>query len=703
MKTLTFLLFCVIGLNAETLHVVFRDKADLRVTGSREERGKRVLERIHANSNRSQGRAVALAIRYQTPFLQLRAANRLVLTDPPNVLLNALLQLPEVVSIVPERTITLEPIIQGDPVMASWGVPKIGADLAWEFTRGEGAVVANIDTGVDASHPALAPQYRNDAGSWYDPTGLCPSTVPCDNDGHGTHTMGTMVGADGVGVAPGAKWIACKGCETNSCSDTSLLACGDWVLDPYGDGTGRGRPNAVNCSWGGGGFPEYAPVIDAWRAAGIFPAFANGNSGSACASAMEPGSFPQAFAVGATDIYEQVAYFSSRGPSPIDGAIKPDLSAPGVDIPSTLPDNQYGVYSGTSMATPHVAGTVALLASVDPSLTVDQLEDLLKRSADHFASSETCGNELTCPNNSYGWGRLNALRAVRVALGLDTYPVACEEVPPAFPPHLEIVAPLNAQAYTCPAHIHAVAEASDTEDGDLSAGIEWIVDAGRWGERGVGPVQDWTVECTAGSGWHTILARVIDSQSLAIVDTVSFKLILPGENQPPVTTILAPTNGAEVPCGIIAFRALSLDPEQGDISTKTSWWDGKEIKFAEGASPSRTFSCDTALGQHTIYTKIVDATNSVDYDQINITVVSAPPPPPITLTPTSVTLAPKGKQQFTASQPAQWTATFGTVSSAGLYTAPAANRDAAGTVRACAPTNTSNCASATVTIKRRSR
>ena len=171
--------------------------------------------------------------------------------------------------------------------------------------RSSTRVVANIDTGTQFNHPALVGQYRGNTGggtfdhnySWFDPSDVCgsPSLVPCDNNGHGTHTMGTMVGDDGnpgpnqIGVAPHARFIAAKGCETNSCSDSALLASAQWILAPT-DLAGQNprpdlRPNIVNNSCGGGGGdPWYQASVDAWIASGIFPAFSNGNAGPGCAS-----------------------------------------------------------------------------------------------------------------------------------------------------------------------------------------------------------------------------------------------------------------------------------------------------------------------------------------------------------------------------------------------------------------------------------
>src|SRR5690606_15813165 len=177
-------------------------------------------------------------------------------------------------------------------------IENIRASEAWEAfgTRGEGIVVANIDTGVEFDHPALVNQYRGTQGegmydhnyNWFDPSNICgfPSEAPCDNEGHGTHTMGTIVGDDGgdnqIGVAPGAQWIAAKGCEDFFCSFEALLSAGEWILAPT-DLNGENprpdlRPHIVNNSWGGGAGDEfYRGIVQAWVAAGIFPVFANGN------------------------------------------------------------------------------------------------------------------------------------------------------------------------------------------------------------------------------------------------------------------------------------------------------------------------------------------------------------------------------------------------------------------------------------------
>jgi subtilisin family serine protease len=341
--------------------------------------------------------------------------------------------------------IQLAPVIHLDPIpgveeprvnAVEWNIAKVRAPDAWaRGFRGAGIVVANVDTGVKYDHAALVGKYRGNLGggvfnhnyNWWDPSSICgiPSNVPCDNNNHGSHTMGTMVGDDGlgnqIGVAPDAKWMACKGCESGSCSSFALLECGDWILAPWNlahaspDPTKR--PHIVNNSWGGGpGDAWYQAVVTSWRNAGIFPAFSNGNSGPGCATSGSPGDYPQSFASGATDINDNLAGFSSRGPSAF-GPVKPDIATPGVNIRSSIATGGYGVFSGTSMASPHTAGLVALIWSAFPTLVRDipNTEKKLRPATQILnAALPFCGGDgpRTHPNNYYGAGRGDAFRAI---------------------------------------------------------------------------------------------------------------------------------------------------------------------------------------------------------------------------------------------------------------------------------------------------
>ncbi|MEV4624878.1 S8 family serine peptidase [Micromonospora sp. NPDC049523] len=316
-----------------------------------------------------------------------------------------------------------------------WNLTQLGADKVWDSygVRGEGIVVGSIDTGVQYDHPALVRQYRGNNGdgsfthdyNWFDPTGLCGGSTPCDNYGHGTHTVGTVLGDDGAGtvtgVAPGAKWIAAKGCEINTCSDSALLAAGQWMVAPT-DHNGQNprpdlAPDVINNSWGGAddGNHFYEEILTTWAAAGIFPSFSAGNEGRAgCGTAGYPGTSPLAYAVGATDSTGTIADFSSRGPAR-DGVIRPDITAPGVGIVSSLPGSQYGSADGTSMASPHLTGAIALLWSAVPNLRRDvaTTRELLDRTA-HDVEDLSCGGT-AADNGVYGEGRLDAYALVSQA------------------------------------------------------------------------------------------------------------------------------------------------------------------------------------------------------------------------------------------------------------------------------------------------
>jgi subtilisin family serine protease len=342
-------------------------------------------------------------------------------------------KLPEVDRIEPVRTVSVPKPVTGKAeakVNANeWNIDRVNAPRVWSElgNRGEGIVVANIDTGAQFDHPDLAAAYRgrNPDGTvshdynWYDPARVCPTAAPCDNNGHGTHTMGTMVGANGIGVAPGAKWIAAKGCEVNTCTDASLLAAGQWVLAPTDLAGGNPRPDlapdVVNNSWGGDGFdPWYKETVEAWVAAGIFPAFSNGNEGPACDTSGSPGQYVISYSAGGFDINNALYAKSSKGEGE-NGETKPNIAAPAVNVRSSTPGNTYSSFSGTSMASPHVAATVALIWSGSPGLQgkVEATRPLLDTTAIDV-SDTSCGGTAT-DNNIWGEGRLDTYAAVQAA------------------------------------------------------------------------------------------------------------------------------------------------------------------------------------------------------------------------------------------------------------------------------------------------
>lgn len=313
------------------------------------------------------------------------------------------------------------------PTATEWGVENINAPEVWEMGYdGTGIVVANIDTGVQWDHPALKEKYRgynpddpdnpDHEMNWIDV--VDGRDEPYDDQEHGTHTMGTMVGSepDGsnqVGVAPGAQWIAVQAFTPIGAYDTDLLEAAEWILAPK-DADGNPHPemapDVVNNSWGGGpGQDEwYMDAVDTWRAAEIFPTFSAGNDGPGEGTVGTPSNYPQSFSVAATNIDDELANFSSRGPGPYEDDLKPNASAPGVNVRSTVPGSDYAAFNGTSMAAPHVSGTVALLRSADASLSVDDLEEILMNTA----RPQTDDTYPESPNYGYGHGIINAHDAV---------------------------------------------------------------------------------------------------------------------------------------------------------------------------------------------------------------------------------------------------------------------------------------------------
>lgn len=360
--------------------------------------------------------------------------NAIAVTATKDVM-NKLATYPEVAKILPNETrqiITpIQPKVKTTNLNSStveWGVEKVGAPQVWDMgIDGAGIVVASIDTGVQWEHPALMEKYRgyNPANpnqpdhqlNWFDAVG--GKETPYDDNKHGTHTVGTMVGSepDGsnqIGVAPGAKWIAVKAFSAHGGQDVDLLEAGEWILAPK-DAEGNPHPelapDVVNNSWGGGpGLDEwYRPMVQNWRAANIFPVFAAGNNGSMGDGLIaSPANYPESFAVAATDHDNALAWFSSRGPGPYDET-KPDVSAPGFNIRSSIPTNDYDLMSGTSMATPHITGVVALLKQANASMTIDQIEEILTSTAIPLTDSEFSSS----PNYGYGHGFVNAYNAIK--------------------------------------------------------------------------------------------------------------------------------------------------------------------------------------------------------------------------------------------------------------------------------------------------
>jgi serine protease AprX len=344
----------------------------------------------------------------------------------------------------------------GKTLVVEWGIEKIKADQVWAlgFT-GQGVVVGGQDTGYEWDHPALKDKYRGWNGTsadhnynWHDaihqldvhntdpnPCGF-DSNVPCDDDEHGTHTMGTMVGLAGtneIGVAPGAKWIGVRNMEAGYGTLTTYMEAFEWFIAPTDTNNlnplPAKAPHVINNSWGcptdegcnSSNFSVIETVVHNVKAAGIVVVASAGNDGSDCHTIQDPPAmFAASFTVGASSFMDGIASFSSRGTVTVDTSNrrKPDVVAPGVFTRSSVPGGGYKNMSGTSMAGPHVAGAVALLISARPSLAgeVDSIEYYLKTTAIPITTTEACGGESSTaiPNNTFGYGRIDILAAVNM-------------------------------------------------------------------------------------------------------------------------------------------------------------------------------------------------------------------------------------------------------------------------------------------------
>ena len=446
------------------------ERADLSgIRGTKAEKGAAVYRALVETSARTQApllkRLRELAVTYRTfwiaNFVRVNADEALVaeLAGRDDVLRlsgDSPIRVPE----PPELS---APTTLEAPAAVEWNVSKVNADDVWTLGyRGQSAVVAGQDTGYQWNHPALQGKYRGWNGAsadhnynWHDAIhsdigGAGPNscgrnlTAPCDDQSHGTHTMGTMVGDDGagnqVGLAPGAKWVGCRNMDEGDGTPTTYIECFQWLLAPTdladANPDPTRAPDVINNSWGcpisegcnTGNFATMNTVVANLRAAGIAVVSSAGNSGSAgCGTVNTPAAiFDAAITVAAVDSSDAVASFSSRGPVTVDGSNrpKPDISAPGVCIRSSVPINGWGsCWDGTSMAGPHVAAAVALLISAQPALRgdVDTIEALLEAGALPRTTAQGCGGDTASqvPNNVYGWGRLDVLAAVEDALALD--------------------------------------------------------------------------------------------------------------------------------------------------------------------------------------------------------------------------------------------------------------------------------------------
>jgi len=451
--------------------ILLNDQADVRAANAlttKNEKATYVFSQLKAKAAISQKKIIALLNADHASYQSFFIVNA-IRTEGDQNLIQALAERNDVSKILNNAPMSFAApveILTDDAHSRSafeWGIDMINANDVWAMGfRGQGVLVGGEDTGYDWKHPALKKQYEGYIDeldtvdhnfAWHDaihsisplsgdslnPCGL-DVKEPCDDYGHGTHTMGTMIGLDGdneIGVAPEAKWCACRNMERGNGSPYTYLECFEWFLAPtdlnneHPDPTKA--PHVINNSWGcptsegcdSTNWEILDIAIGNLRAAGTVVVVSAGNAGSGCSSVDDPASiFQNSFSVGATAENDTIAGFSSRGPVTVDGSnrLKPNVSAPGVHVRSSIPGGQYARYSGTSMAGPHVAGAVALIISANPELAgqVDLIENILEQTAVPKTTDQQCGDipGSEIPNNTYGFGRIDVLEAVNVALGL---------------------------------------------------------------------------------------------------------------------------------------------------------------------------------------------------------------------------------------------------------------------------------------------
>ncbi len=459
--------------------VLFKEQADLDFIphyAPKQVKGQLAYDALAKVASHTQGHVQQLMKDNGVPFRSFLLVNA-IYAKGSQTLAQQIASLPEVKRImydspvIVEDPITIEYVnsVQSRDETPEWGLRMIKADSAWlQNIKGQGVVVAGQDTGYDWEHPAIKSKYRGDGATpdhnynWHDaihtnsphyadtipnPCGF-DVAYPCQDNPHGTHTIGTMVGYapdNVIGVAPDAQWIGCRNMDRGWGTPASYIECFEFFLAPTDlDGQNADvtkSPDVINNSWAcppkegcnPDNFAIMEMVVNNLKAAGIVVVVSAGNSGgSGCGSVSSPAAiFESVFSVGATqytdtlNFQDSIAKFSSRGPVLVDGSgrMKPNVTAPGRSVKSCVPNNGYAYYGGTSMAGPHVAGAVALIISANPDLAgmVDTIEYILETTAVKKQAVDTCGGVpgTMIPNNTYGQGRINVYKAVQLAQTID--------------------------------------------------------------------------------------------------------------------------------------------------------------------------------------------------------------------------------------------------------------------------------------------
>ncbi len=462
----------------------------------------------------------------------------------------------------------------------AWGVKKIGSGTVHDGgNKGTGVKVGVIDSGVDYTHPDLDANY---AGGYDFYNG---DSNPMDDNGHGTHVSGTIAaeddGAGVVGVAPEAKIYAYKVLGADgSGSYSDVIAALEKAVN---DGVG-----ITNNSYGSSGDPGITvkAAFDNSAALGILHIAAAGNSGNPPGNGdnvIYPARWDSLVAVAATNSDDKRASWSSTGPAV-------EISGPGVSIKSTLPGGGYGNYSGTSMASPHVAGTAALVIKAGFS-------DVRERMNSTAVDLGSAGRD-----TRYGYGRVDAAAAASSVGTSDQLPTATITSP--------------SDGATVSGTIIITADATD-DNGVVN--VDFYIDGTFLSSDTVSPYEaSWNTE-TAAEGSHVIKAVVTDTASQTKSDQVN--VVVDNVNDPPVadagpdqTVIDNDGNGIEA---VALDGSGSSDPDGTVVSY--NWYEGGTL-LGSGVSPTFDFT----LGSHTVTLVVTDNDGATASDDVVITVVEAP-------------------------------------------------------------------------------
>jgi VCBS repeat-containing protein len=533
------------------------DRVDLRQVqpAKHNKRDNSLLLALKDKAGKTQGPiASAIATQGGARLRQLWIINGIAVNLRPAAI-NFLAQFPGVGRITLDATVSPPATASASGGPSQWNLSAVHAPDLWALGyTGAGLVIANMDTGVDPDHPDLTGKWRGGANSWFDPH--AQHATPYDASGHGTQTMGLMVGGSAsgsaIGIAPDARWIAAKLFDdTGHATLSDIHLAFQWLLDPDGNTATVDTPDVVNASWGlvGGALGscnlEFNDDIHALKAAGIGVVFSAGNDGPATATSQSPANNPEGYSAGAVDSQSIIASTSSRGPSGCDSSIFPKLVAPGVNVLTTdlsfggLP--VYATVSGTSFAAPHVAGLMALLAGAFPTATVSDLETALTQSAHDLGAAGA--------DNSYGYGLVDGAAARSVLAAVAGSPPLITSTP--------VTTANQDQAYSYQV------TATDPDGGSLAFALDTAPTGMSIGSAS--GLIAWT-PTVAQVGANAVTVRVTDATGLSGLQSYSVTVV--ATNRPPVSandsySVAQGGNLTVAPPGVLANDS---DPDGNPIT-----------------------------------------------------------------------------------------------------------------------------------------